>query len=290
MKQNRSSDKTQIIMVAVLLGAGILALVALLAFALRGDILQLATPATPTQFFPTPDCGSATLVLGSTTFQMQVIQLGADGSVSVPPNGTGIAYWIEGTDLQYIFLLSSSPENSSLVSSLPAGSLAKAIWPSCNSMTFSLSAPQPGSFELTYLPEQSTASIAVFVQTDASGNGLVVGGALTEEQISTFNTPASNGTEVQAEIGLLETITSADGATITLNISIYNYGTSTITVSASDISLTSAGAAPLEMMDSKPRLPEKIDAAETKTFSFTFPRPSTPTATLKIFTVEYDIE
>lgn len=173
----------------VLLGAGLLLLITLLVFALGGRLkLQPAQPIAtlpstsivPTLFVPTPHCGPATLVLGPATFQMQVIQLAPDGSVSMPPDGTGIAYWVEGTDLQYIFLLSPSPENSSLVSSLPAGSLAKATWPNCNSMTFTLSAPQPGSFGLTYLPEQSTASIAVFVQTDASGNGLVVGGELIE--------------------------------------------------------------------------------------------------------------
>lgn len=292
------SRAVRVTIVLVLLGAGMLLLITLVFFAVGGRLpafsaAQVTAPTVsinPTMFIPTPDCGPATLVLGAAAFQMQVTQLAPDGSVSVPPNDAGTAYWVEGTDLQYIFMLSPTPENVALVSALPAGSIAKATWSNCNSMTFSLSAAQPGSFGVTYLPDQSTASIAIFVQTDASGNGLVIGGALTEEQISTFDTPASNGTDVQAEIGLLETTTSADGATVTFSVSIYNYGISAITVSAGDLSLTPPGGPPLTLTDSKPSLPEEIGPAETKTFTFTFPRPATSPSTLRIFTVEYDIE
>jgi hypothetical protein len=44
------------------------------------------------------------------------------------------------------------------------------------------------------------------------------------------------------------------------------------------------------MLTIKPRLPEEIKPGEIKTFDFTFRRPASQTATLKIFTVEYDIE
>jgi hypothetical protein len=183
------SNKTTVTIVLVLLGAGLLVLITLATLAL-GSKLQLqpgqvdsalpSTAITPTLFIPTPDCGSATLVLGSTTFQMQDIQLTPDGSVSAPADGAGTAYWVEGTDLKYIFMLSPTPGNISLISSLPAGSVAKATWSNCNSMTFTLSASQPGSFGVTYLPEQSTASIAIFIESDAAGNGFVVNGEFTE--------------------------------------------------------------------------------------------------------------
>ena len=297
--QRPFSDETKLMIVLVLMGLGILLLITLIAPLLRGKLqLQPAqtaatAPATsfaPAIFVPTVDCGFPTLILGLTTFQIQNIRLGADGSVNVPPDGSGIAYWVEGTDQQYIFMLSPTPENLTLLTSLSAGTTAKATWSNCNSMTFTLSDPQPGDFETTYLPDQSTASIAIYVQLDSTGEGFVVNGELIEEQISTFETPIPGSVEVQAEIGLLEMTASPDGEAIRLMVSIYNYGSTPFTVTANDVSLTPPGIAPLAMSASEPTLPSEVGPAETKTFTFTFPRPQTPTTTLRVFTVEYDVE
>ena len=128
----------------------------------------------------------------------------------------------------------------------------------------------------------------VFFETDASGTGFAFTGELTGQEITTFNTPSAD--EVQAEIGLLETTVSADGKTVTVVVSIQNYGVSAITLTAGDVALTQPDGAALTLESSKPRLPEKINVGDTKTLELTFPRPSSPIATLRIFTVEYDIE
>ena len=291
--QPSASRKTTLTVVLVLMGLGILLLITLVAFALRGGFpsFQFAGAATPfpTLFFPTPDCGSPTLTIGSTTFQIQNISTAADGTVSLPPDTSGVAYRVEGTDLQYIFMLSPTQENIALIASLPEGTTAKATSSNCNAMTFTLSAPQPGTFETISLPDQSTASMALYVQTDATGNGLVTSGGVTEEQISTFSTPdLSQG--VQAEIGLLETTASQDGTTIQLKVSVYNFGTTPFSLTTNDVSLTPAGGTPLAMVSSQPALPREIAPGKTEEFTFTFPRPATPTAILKVFTVEYDVE
>jgi hypothetical protein len=44
------------------------------------------------------------------------------------------------------------------------------------------------------------------------------------------------------------------------------------------------------MTSSEPRLPKEIEAGSTETIYLTFPRPASPTASLKIFTIEYDID
>jgi hypothetical protein len=303
-KQSFSSDKIKIILVVVFLGVLLLTFGILLGLLLRQSGFQFslsaiqtdATPTSsfasiaPTLFVPTSDCGSPTLVLGTSTLQIQNLTPAANGSLTVPPDTSGIAYWVEGTDHNYVFLLSPTPENLSIMSTITVGSTAKATWKNCNSTTYSLSAPQPGSFNGSALPVQSVDGITIFFQTDASGAGVVFKGELTEEQIGTINTPASGGSDVQAEIGLLETTTSADVTTISIGVSIYNWGQSAFTLSASDVSLTQPDGTVLVMKSSKPRLPEEIKPGETETIEFTFPHPSSQSATLKIFTVEYDIE
>ena len=296
MKAQRSSinDKTKLTILLVFLGIGLLLLIGLLVFLLGGNIpLQPSAtlqpvPAISTLTIPTVDCSPPTLVLGATSYQIENVSLSADGTISVAPDVNGTAYWVEGTGPQYIFMLSPTVENLNLLTSLPEGISATATWSNCNSTTFTLSAPQPGDLEITYLPEQSTASILIFLQLDPTGEGFMVGGSLAEEVISVLNTPAPDESGVLAEIGLMD-MTSA-GSSITLTVSVYNFGSEPFTLSAENVALTPAGGLPLEMARSSPRLPETVQAAETKTFTFTFPRPATPASTLKVFTVEYDVE
>jgi len=291
MKQNSSSDKTKIIIAAGLLGVGIIGLLILLGFLFLGNrsLAQATqTPVIPTMFIPTPDCGTPTLLLGSNIFQIETIQPTADGSLAVPPDRSGVAYWVEGTNTNYVFVLSPTPENLAIMPTITVGSTAKATWKNCNSTTYSLSAPQQGSFDGSSLLDQSVAGITIFFQTDASGAGFVFKGELTEEQLSTINTPG--GSDIQAEIGLLEKTTSPDNNTLRIGVSIYNWGQSAITLSPGDVVLTQQDGTVLSMISSEPPLPKEVAAAATETFYFTFPRPSSQVATLKIFTVEYDIE
>ena len=280
--------------IGILLGVGIVVLAALVAFLFRGSIFQLITPATqtpliPTMFVPTPDCGPATFVLGPTTFQIQTINPAADGSLSVPPDTSGIAYWVDATNTNYVFVLSPTPDNLSLISSLTAGNIAKATWSNCNSTTYNLFAPEQNPASISTLLDQSTSGITIFVQSDPSTASLVIRGELTEEQLSTINTPAA-GTEIQAEISLLETTTSPDGTTIRVSISIQNYGATAFTLSGSDVSLTSQDGTALIMVNSEPVLPKEIGPGATETIYLRFPRPSSPMATIKIFDIEYELE
>jgi hypothetical protein len=281
----------KIVLAVVFLGI----LLILVAFLFRGNRLPLAvtnteTPVIPTLFVPTPDCGSPTLLLGSNTFHIETITSAADGSIPVPADKAGIAYWVEDTNTNYVFVLSPMPENLAAMSTLTVGSIAKVTWSNCNSTTYTLSAPQQGSFSASDLPDQSTEGITVFFQTDPSGASFVFNGELTEEQISTFNTPASSASEIQAEISLLETTASADGTSIRIGVSIQNYGAAPITLSVKDVSFIQQDSTALAMASSEPPLPKEIAPGVTETIYFTFPRPSSQTATLKIFAVEYDIE
>lgn len=282
-------------MVSVLLGIGILVLLILVGFIFMRSGFPFAVPATltppiPTIIIPTPDCGTPTLVLGTTTFQIQTITPGTDGSLNVPSDTSGIVYWVDGTNKNYVFVFSPTQDNISFMSTVTAGIRAKATWKNCNSTTYTLSTSQPGAFRSAALPNQSVDGITVFFQMDASGAGFVFSGELTEEQISTFNTPAIGASDVQAEISLLETTSSADRTTIRVGVSVQNYGAAAFTLATSDVSLTQQDGTSLNLVSSEPALPKEIASGVTETIYFTFPRPASPTATLRIFTVEYDIE
>ena len=292
MRQNSSSSKPK---VAVLLGIGILLPLILSGCqALQNGLQQsptaTETPLIPTLFVPTPDCGAPTLVIGTNTLQIETIQLGADGTLAVPSDTSGIAYWIDGTNTNYTFVLSPTPENLAIMPALTIGSTAKLTWSNCNSTTYTLAAPQPATFNNSALPDQSVEGITIFFQTDASGAGSVIRGELTEEQISTFNTPVPGAADIQAEISLLETTASPDGASIRVGVSIQNLGAAALTISSTDVTLTQEDGTAVGMLSSEPPLPKSIAPATIETIYFFFYRPASATATLKIFDVEYELE
>jgi hypothetical protein len=233
-------------------------------------------------------CGSSVLKIGESTYQIKTIKPKEDGSLKIPSNKPDIAYWIEGTNKNYVFALSPTENNLALQNSLQGQEEATITWDNCNSTTYKLSAPQAGIPDNNTLLDQSVSGLTLFVQLNSSSAGFLIKGELSEETINAFNTP--NSSEVQAEISLLDTSTSDDGKNISVAISVMNYGQSTITLSANDILLTSDGNKPIAPGNVEPSLPKEIQPGTTETFHIIFPRPSSATVTLKIFNAEYDLE
>lgn len=249
-----------------------------------------ATSIAPAIVVSTPDCSPPTLVLGTETLQIQILTPATDGSLTVPLDTSGIAYWVEGTSTNYAFVLSPTEENTALMSTLTTGTAATATWSNCDSTTYILSAPQQSLLSTALSLDQSVQGLTLFFETDPSGAGFVFIGNVAEQVEAVIDTPLPDESGVLAEISLLETSTSPDGTTIKVSVSIRNYGQSAFTISSDDVSLTQPDGAALPLESSKPRLPEGIRPDDTKTFELIFPRPTSPTVTLRIFTVEYDIE
>ncbi len=265
----------------ILLGFIILALIAGLTF-LRPQVTSLVAG-----LFPKVGC-SPSLVINTSSFQMKTIKPGSDGSLVVPANQPDRAYWVDGTDTNLVFGLSAVPDNLSLVSSLNPAATAAVTWANCNTASYNLSAPLQGLPDNTSLLDQSISQITIFIPGKTASSGMVVHGMLQGETITTFATP--DYSSLQAEISLLDTATSSDGTTITVGVSINNTGQKAITVNASDVSLTPANSAAVALLKSDPGLPKEIAPGGTETIYFTFSRPGTPTATLKVLGVEYDLE
>ena len=231
-------------------------------------------------------CGPSTLKIAEHSYQIKTVKPKKDGSLNIPSNKPDTAFWVDGTNTNQVFALSPTENNLALSSALKNGDPISVAWANCNSTKYTVSDLQTTVPVDSALVDQSTSQVTIFVR--GASAGFVLKGDLAEETISTFNTP--DASEKQAEISLLETSASQDGKTIKISVSVNNYGTSAFSLSPADVSLTAQDGTPLTLSSSDPALPKEIAAGKTETFNFTFPRPSTPTATLKILTVEYDVE
>jgi hypothetical protein len=235
---------------------------------------------------PTPDCGAPILTIASSRFPIETIEREADGSIKIPADhGGSIAYWIDGTSTNQVFLFALPAGGIQL-----AGTTAAVTRQNCNSSSYTLEAPQPGSIEDLPLADQSSPGITILFQEESSGSAVLVRGSLAGETITTINTPASAAADIQAEVSLLDTTASADGKTLRIGVSILNTGKSSIKLTTGDVALASEDGSTSNPVKSEPSLPQTIKRGATATIYFTFGRPSSPTATLKVFDIEYDIE
>ena len=62
------------------------------------------------KLFPKNGC-TATLLLGANQYKIKTIKPKSDGTLSVPNNHPDTAYWVEGTDINYVFGLSPAANN-----------------------------------------------------------------------------------------------------------------------------------------------------------------------------------
>jgi len=229
-------------------------------------------------------CDENTLKIGAATYRVETIPPPTGGTLNIPPDTAGAAYWIQGTESNPVFALSPAAENLALQNS--QGEQVIFTRENCNATSYTLAAAQAGLPDMPTLLDQSASGITIFVQA-SDGGGFVMRGELTGEEIKEFESP--DVTAVQAEISLLETTTSADQTTIQVKVSILNTGKIPLTLTAKDVALLvdSAITAPQR---SEPVLPREVATGATETFTFTFARPTTTTAILKILSIEYDLE
>jgi hypothetical protein len=253
-------------------------------------LLQKSTPTQTISLIKTPTCEGASLQLGTSSWRLESIARLTDGSVNIPVGTSGVAYWIEDLENNAVFGLSPTQDNLTLLGALQGGEGAIITWENCNTETYLLSAPQTGEPGIEMLISEPTSQLVVYIPGSASSPGEWVQAGLVGETTTSFETAEPGSSVLDAEISLLETTTSADKQTIQISISILNYGSAPITLTESDILLTPEKAAPLVLTHSDPSLPQEIKPRKSKAFTLVFPRPATDTATLKIFTIEYDLE
>jgi hypothetical protein len=247
----------------------------------------------PTQTIQNTDCGEPTLVLGTVNYLIESLARGVDGSISAPPATPGVAYWIEGTDPNYVLVISPAQDNMLGLAELKEGDQATITWANCNSTVYALAAPMQAAQDDSALIDQldpTAPGISIIVQSSPPNAGMLVKGDPVEEQFLSIPMPQRGNSEIQAEISLLETSTSPDGSTIQVGVSIMNYGQAAFTLSESDVSLTPENSASQAPFSAEPALPRKIKPGASETIYFTFPRPASTTAVFKVFSAEYVLE
>ena len=243
------------------------------------------TPPPPTPTFP---CGEPTLTLGATKFQIKTIARAADGSLAVPADAPNAAYWVEGTNANYVFALNSTPGNLALESSLQAGDQADILWGDCSTEEYVVKIVAGGQPDASALFDQSSGGITVFAQTGPSAVSLVIRGGRPEAQVVDTPSP-TDANAVQAEISFGDTTTSPDGQTVSLSLSIKNTGATVIALTPNDISLTVEGAEPLAPVSVEPSLPIEIQPGASESFTITFLKPAANTAVFRILDFSVDI-
>jgi len=291
-KQNSpSSEKTTIVIVASLLGVGVCVLIALLVLLFRGRAGQQPAQAVetlpPAQTFPSTSipqsCGQATLSLGETMYRIEPVIRVADGSIAVRPDTPDVVYWVEGTDINHVFVLSPTPNNLALETMLKSGDGVTVFWEDCRFEDYTISSIQSGQIDDPTIFDQSAPGLILLLQAGPSAASFVIRGSEAQ------NTNTSSQSAISADLSLLDTTTSPDGTTIRVGVAILNFGASPFTITDSDVSLTPENAEPLRAISAEPPLPQEIQSGATQTIYFTFPHSSSSKAVLKVLGIEFDL-
>lgn len=241
---------------------------------------------TPVQ---TPSCAGASLQVGADTWQVESAWRASDGSINVPSDTPGIAYWVLGPQNIYIFALSPTRANFDLFSSLQDGELALLTTQDCDSVTYRLSLPQPGEPGSKVLANQPASGIIVYIPDSSVSSGTYTTGILSEVTITSLGESDPEPADPQISISLQDISTTTDGIHIQVVVTLLNTGTTPISVSNSDFSLIPPSAPSLELIQSYPSLPEKINPDQMITFNLVFPRPATPSAILNILAQSFNL-
>jgi len=255
------------------------------------DVFRTPT-AEPTQplelLLPQQDCPPMGLALGGRTFSVERVDLAPDGGLPTPPEAADKAFWVNGTGENRVLLLGMNAFGAD-AAALSAGQEATLTMGNCNLSKYRLSAALPASYRDAGLFDPSLTGLTVFIQTSPDGAGFVFHGEVIEEQISRPSSIETNSAEVQAEIGILQVLPSADGGAVLVKLSLYNYGGAAITLTQAEVALLAEGASPQPPAAAQPPLPLEIQAGETVEISLVFARPATGWGILKVFTVEYNL-
>lgn len=248
-------------------------------------------------------CAPQTLTIAERQFEVKSIKMERDGSFKVPANQQGTAYWVQGTGTHPVLALSLTADNIALLTSLKAGDMATVMaGGACGGTVYALSAVRQGVPDRAAVDDQSASGITLFVQTFGSA-GFTVAGTMKEAILGAAaaatstphatpvdTIPAPDPSILQAEISLLGVTAAPDDQTISISVSIVNTGQKAGRLSKRDVSLLDADGKSQGPEASEPPLPQPLPPGETHEFSFTFSRPASPTATLRILGVEYEIE
>jgi hypothetical protein len=265
-------------------------------------------------------CKESLLFLGERVFRIELLKPSADGSVTLPASEPGLAYVLDGSQPDYAFVLNDAPENLALLDTLKLDDKVSILWVGCQLEEPKILALNHSDNGQALNFRQSTGGITVFVQEQAavvaaetaqpaapiqasttppaevqpSATINVPGQPTSTRPPASTATPAStpipppSATDIEAEIGFLGKQVTA--ATITVNISVYNYGAKAFSITVADAHLQPPGQSPVYPSSVDPALPYLIESGGRRDFTFTFPNPGGSGIVFQLFNVEYNLD
>ncbi len=235
---------------------------------------------------PTPRCVQPMLQLGTLKFPIRSVARPADGSLPLPAQAD-IAWWLEGTSVNYVFDL--NPTEGSLISlnNIVPGSAVTITWADCSTEDYQVSAVTSQAPLSASLLDQSQGGITILIPASSSAATLLIQGQLQGVTITSFSTPDANA--IQAEISFLDQTTSADGNTLTMTIDVKNTGSRPIDVTGNDVTLTVPDIVQEIPLITDPALPQQIAPGADTTLILTFSKPQGKTAVFKVLDFSVDI-
>jgi hypothetical protein len=226
--------------------------------------------------------------LGGGKYRIETIARAANGSIALPKDKADVAFWVEGTNAHYVFVLSPTDTNLALKTTLKSGDPATITWGDCSSEAFTISKVENGSTTDAKLFDQSASGITLLIQPEASAQGIVITAGRTNVQAARTPEPTQVNA-IQAELSFLGNKASPDGKSLVMNIALKNTGTKSITLTGKDVSLTAGDAAPQAPVSVEPALPQEIAPGVSQTFQITFAKPAGNTAIFKLLTFSADV-
>jgi hypothetical protein len=194
-----------------------------------------------------------------------------------------VAYWVEGTVINYVFALSPSAENLALRDTLKVGDEATITWADCMTDTYQVESVESSVPDLASLTAQSSGGLTAYAG-EPGGSGLLITAARPRVEAPETPEPTEEGA-VQADMAFGETTVSADGSTITMGVTITNTGSIAFSLTTADLSLTPEGGQEQAPLSVEPALLQEIAPGAGVTLRITFAHPGTKVAVLRILDI-----
>jgi hypothetical protein len=236
----------------------------------------------------TPACGDSTLAIGQAQYRIEALARQPHGSLQVPGDSPGIAYWISGSSPYHVFALEARPENLALETNAKTGDEIAIAWSDCENEVYTIRRVENNPQGINTVFDTAVAGITLLVPSGPGSAGLVMRAQHPDEQ--TAELPDPGQFNIKAEIGMLEASQSLLDGFILARVSIHNYGGSEFTLAAVDVSVTGEDGQLVSLQHSDPILPQILAPGETREFEFLFPGAPFPNPVLRIFNVEYNLD
>jgi hypothetical protein len=250
--------------------------------------IKVTPTSTVIKAVPTQDCGELEMLFADKKFQIREV----DSADQVPTTNSdeNTVYWLSRFSPALVFSLAGSPEFSDLAKSIQEGDLVTIQWPTCEVESYIMSAPKFGATFDPSEPGDLGQAFILYASSDSEKNRFVLTGSPLEFQLVSTEIPANQNVQVEAEISIHAVSISSNQKEIRVDVSIFNYGSSPISLTKNDIRMTAEDQPASAPEKSKPSLPLNIKAGATHDLTLTFSNPPDGGWKLQIFNTEFDLE